>query len=364
MRKPDAAPQACASPFRSGTLIIFYCKGVMDYRLSDPAVSSVSLRFDDSDGFADALFGGEFQTIPLPGQAYAATLKVLRVADMVVQHAEEGPHIARAAMHPGIAALLLPCGSRGRLARINGSEIGSGAALLPGGAELAAHCVTDTAWVAVAVPLALLEQLAEVAPPAVRVAGAVSLLDAEAPAWRRLAAAMIAGAGVLNHSPATAPGPGPGPAEGFAMSLREMIADALTVAATARPHPRSTADMVRVVRDTEAYLDSRLAKPIYTEELCAALGVSPRKLHDAFVAICGMSPHAYLKRRRLMLVRRALRRGGFGPTLVKSVALSHGFWHLGHFAHDYRALFGETPSETLAAVGGDRRRMPVLAAAE
>jgi hypothetical protein len=33
---------------------------------------------------------------------------------------------------------------------------------------------------------------------------------------------------------------------------------------------------------------------------------------------------------------------------VKSIALSHGFWHLGQFAHDYRATFGEAPSETLA----------------
>jgi AraC family transcriptional regulator, ethanolamine operon transcriptional activator len=33
---------------------------------------------------------------------------------------------------------------------------------------------------------------------------------------------------------------------------------------------------------------------------------------------------------------------------VKAVALSHGFWHLGQFAHDYRVAFGEAPSETLA----------------
>lgn len=334
----------------------------MDFRLSDPAVSSVSLQFDDSDGFAAALFGGEFQTIPLPGQAYSARLRIRRVADVVVQHAEEAPRLGRAAMHAGLAALLLPCGSHGHAARINGSELGrGGAALLPGGVEFAAHCATDTAWVAVALPLSLLEQLAEVAPPTIRVAGAVSLLDAEAPAWRHLRAAMLDGASGDRH---VAELVGARHAEGFAMALRELIGEALTVAARARQHPRATADMVRVVRDTDAYLESHLANPIYTEELCAALGVSPRKLHDAFVAICRMSPHAYLKRRRLVLVRRALRRGGAGATLVKSVALSHGFWHLGHFAHDYRALFGETPSETLATVGGDRRRMPVLAAAE
>jgi AraC family transcriptional regulator, ethanolamine operon transcriptional activator len=32
---------------------------------------------------------------------------------------------------------------------------------------------------------------------------------------------------------------------------------------------------------------------------------------------------------------------------VKKIALDSGFWHLGHFAKDYHALFGENPSETL-----------------
>ena len=46
-----------------------------------------------------------------------------------------------------------------------------------------------------------------------------------------------------------------------------------------------------------------------------------------------------------------LSREGVSP-LVKSVALTHGFWHLGQFAHDYRATFGEMPSETLARARG------------
>jgi len=33
---------------------------------------------------------------------------------------------------------------------------------------------------------------------------------------------------------------------------------------------------------------------------------------------------------------------------VKSVAIRHGFFHLGRFARDYKSLFGESPSMTLA----------------
>jgi hypothetical protein len=38
--------------------------------------------------------------------------------------------------------------------------------------------------------------------------------------------------------------------------------------------------------------------------------------------------------------------------LIKSVALSHGFWHPGQFLHDYRETFGEMLSDTLARTRG------------
>jgi len=57
----------------------------------------------------------------------------------------------------------------------------------------------------------------------------------------------------------------------------------------------------------------------------------------------------------LAMVRNLLRsREGPAP-MVKSVALSHGFWHLGQFAIDYRATYGEMPSETLARARGAGR---------
>jgi hypothetical protein len=38
--------------------------------------------------------------------------------------------------------------------------------------------------------------------------------------------------------------------------------------------------------------------------------------------------------------------------------LDYGFWHLGNFAHDYRELFGQSPSDTLvlAQAGRNRRK--------
>ena len=51
--------------------------------------------------------------------------------------------------------------------------------------------------------------------------------------------------------------------------------------------------------------------------------------------------------RRLNLVRRVLRELGPADTTVSRVAGRHGFTELGRFAGEYRALFGESPSETL-----------------
>jgi len=59
--------------------------------------------------------------------------------------------------------------------------------------------------------------------------------------------------------------------------------------------------------------------------------------------------------RRMGMVRTALRARSGPWHSVKAIALSHGFWHLGQFARDYHALYGEPPSATLsqARIAGD-----------
>jgi len=47
------------------------------------------------------------------------------------------------------------------------------------------------------------------------------------------------------------------------------------------------------------------------------------------------------------LVRRALLRADPSKATVTRIVTDHGFWELGRFSIVYRALFGESPSETL-----------------
>ena len=62
----------------------------------------------------------------------------------------------------------------------------------------------------------------------------------------------------------------------------------------------------------------------------------------------GVSPKRYLLLRRMHLVRRALRDSSRDATTVTDIATRYGFWEFGRLAVEYRALYGEPPSATLA----------------
>jgi AraC family ethanolamine operon transcriptional activator len=111
--------------------------------------------------------------------------------------------------------------------------------------------------------------------------------------------------------------------------------------------PRSFARHYAIVRSVDDLLASDPQVALYSAELGKRLGITVRTIHNAFVAIRGMSVHRYLRLRRLWAVHQALATLEPGVS-VKSVALSHGFWHLSEFAGAYRATFAETPSQTVA----------------
>ncbi len=306
--------------------------------------------FDDAEAFAAALLGGTFEYMPVAGERFRGTLHTLQLAGLLIQVCDDAPHISRASVIHGAAAFAMPLGWTVP-PHFNGIEVETcDAVLAMGGVEVGARNMGRNAWAAVSMDLALLDELREVAPPPIRAAGDAPMLRIPVSIASRLSGALRSAAELADEESPILPEQGVG--DSLAASMRDLIAQALTAAAAVRPRPRSLHDALRLVRGAEEYMRMKLSEPIYTEELCAVLHVSQRRLHDAFVAVSGISPHAYLKRRRLMLARRALRESKEGATLVKSVALRHGFWHLGHFARDYGLLFGEPPSATL---GGDAR---------
>jgi AraC family ethanolamine operon transcriptional activator len=104
---------------------------------------------------------------------------------------------------------------------------------------------------------------------------------------------------------------------------------------------------MRLVRDVEHYLDTAGSRPVHISEICAQFNVSRRSLHRAFDDMLGLGPVTFLRRKRLCAIHSALRESNPATTTIGEIAMQHGFIELGRFAHYYRSLFGEYPSETL-----------------
>ena len=113
-------------------------------------------------------------------------------------------------------------------------------------------------------------------------------------------------------------------------------ADAVT------PRQQRRQDVVRRVREL---VTEQPHEYLGVERLCEALHITRRTLQNCFQDSLGISPASYLRLVRLNAVRRELRDADAGQT-IGDVAARWGFWHMGHFSQDYKALFGETPSNT------------------
>src|SRR5215469_9677513 len=97
----------------------------------------------------------------------------------------------------------------------------------------------------------------------------------------------------------------------------------------------------------EEFLEANPDRPLYLTEICAGIGVAERTLRAACEEHLGMGPIRFLTLRRMHLARRALQRAEPSKSTVTRIVTDQGFWELGRFSVAYRALFGESPAETL-----------------
>lgn len=105
----------------------------------------------------------------------------------------------------------------------------------------------------------------------------------------------------------------------------------------------------RAVRRAQEYMAAHAEQPLSLADVCREAGCSARTLQMAFREHAGRGPMEFLREIRLDRVRAELRvSAGVAGTSVREVAQKYGFLHLGHFAAQYRARFGERPSETRA----------------
>jgi len=127
-------------------------------------------------------------------------------------------------------------------------------------------------------------------------------------------------------------------------TIRRRLCTCLSTAVVSRQADDSRS---HIVRRAEQLLHDRAGEAISISELSSMAGVSERSLRNAFYRVCTTGPKRYLRMLRLHQVRRSLCAATQATATVTRVATQHGFYELGRFAGEYRALFGEAPSATL-----------------
>jgi AraC family ethanolamine operon transcriptional activator len=96
------------------------------------------------------------------------------------------------------------------------------------------------------------------------------------------------------------------------------------------------------------YLNSSPGSESDMERLCQVARVSERTLQYAFRERYGITPNSFIKRWKLNSARQMLAQSYPSTKSVAEVCSHLGFQHLSLFAQDYKHLFTELPSQTLA----------------
>ncbi|MFF2369119.1 helix-turn-helix transcriptional regulator [Agromyces sp. NPDC058110] len=114
-----------------------------------------------------------------------------------------------------------------------------------------------------------------------------------------------------------------------------------------RTEPAGVEMLPRAVRRATEYVDAHAASPITVGMIADAARVPVRTLQAGFRRHLGTTPAHYVRNVRLRLVREELIQAHAGEDSVSAIARRWGFVHLGRFAAQYFAEYGEHPSQTL-----------------
>ncbi len=232
---------------------------------------------------------------------YAARLTITELGPLHVQDASDQAHIVRGTIAPNRTILLFGIGRIGSGVKVNGHAMSmEDAILFSPGAEILSVLPGPQDWGGVAVEQDSFDRLME---------GAHRLPDQ---------GFVVARGAMARATPLRA------------ISTR--------VSAIARQDPARLGQgtvLQSLIETLNAALADTLHRDVYTRDLRPGRAL----------------------RRRVQLVSAAadlMREAIATPLYTEDLCLAC-FWHLGRFAQQYRALFGESPSATLAAALGQRR---------
>jgi AraC-like DNA-binding protein len=121
------------------------------------------------------------------------------------------------------------------------------------------------------------------------------------------------------------------------------------------PVQRAPGDVLVHLRRARDRVDRDYAQPLDLEDLARTAGISKYHFHRLFTATYGVTPAAYLSRRRIERAQDLLRATNL---TVTEVCYAVGFGSLGSFSARFRAVVGEGPREFQRRWGAEAPRIP------
>jgi AraC-like DNA-binding protein len=134
--------------------------------------------------------------------------------------------------------------------------------------------------------------------------------------------------------------------------LQQLESQFITLLLQAQPHNyrrflnRSSAAGHWQLNTAEEYMRANAHNPVSLGDVCEAVGVNARTLQDSFRKKRGCTPMEFLRAVRMERVRAGLSEPSEDTSVAREAA-RWGFLHFGRFSSEYRAKFGELPSQTL-----------------
>ena len=252
---------------------------------------------------ASAMLGDHVEFVPLRSGPFQGRFRQVDLDGFVLRRIVHAPFLIHGAVRPDYVVLQLVVRPDGDLT-LNGDALSASTlAVMPKAPAIQALCSADQDRIGLIFRAEVFDRLIEICSAQAFPRGAhqmQTLREDQASTMARVFAGMTDLAESLFAIP------------GFDKALTEecnrlLIGVLSSEDSRWEPPRRQTKSMLRQVSAADEFLRAHIDRPIYTEEICAALGTSARALHQSFGAVYGVSPHSYLKRRRLELVRRALR---------------------------------------------------------
>ncbi|MFN6105477.1 MAG: helix-turn-helix domain-containing protein [Planctomycetaceae bacterium] len=310
------------------------------------------LQFTDLDDYGDAVQHAKVELCMFRPVRHLWTMSQHPVGSLLLQLGQAGGgNICRGESQGANPIFFLPL-SHPAQAAANGTRFnGANAMLLPSRAEFHLLHTTPHAWCSLSFPSDMLhDSLSE------ETADRAAWLETSAvrPFDREPLAHLAGLAEEYDQIQTVAPARLAHPAAqrqaeaDFRQALRRLFE-------TSPPRPRTprgrpSLDRREIVNRLFAELENSVHESLTAPLLAERLGIAERTLRLVCRETLGLGPARYLKLRQLRLARQHLRDPRH-PSQTVTELLSHlGIWQFGRFAGEYKATYGELPSQTFLRV--------------